>query len=198
MIGRMSRGFLIGALLAFPALLGCSRQDMFDQPRDKPLARSSFFPDGRAARTPPEGTVARGEGNAQGTQPGQPDSLAVAPWKIAGSAGVTLEMLQHGRQRFEIYCSPCHGRTGDGDGMAVQRGFPAPPSYFEPRLREVSDGHVYDVISNGWGRMYGYGYRVAPADRWAIVAYLRTLQLSRAVDTSELTPRERERLAAGD
>jgi mono/diheme cytochrome c family protein len=180
-------------LIAALALCGCSRRDMADQPRGKPLGESRFFADGRSARVPPEGTVAAGEGNLQGMDPAGSGS-PVPPWNGPSSPGTRLELLRHGRQRFEIYCAPCHGRTGDGDGMAVQRGFPAPPSFFAPRLREVSDGHVFDVIGNGWGRMYGYAYRVSEADRWAITAYLRALQLSRYVALEDLTKGERERL----
>jgi mono/diheme cytochrome c family protein len=92
---------------------------------------------------------------------------------------LTLATLERGRQRFDIFCSPCHGRTGDGHGMVVQRGFPAPPSYHQDRLRTAPDSHFYDVITHGYGAMYSYAARVPPADRRAIVAYIRALQLSR-------------------
>src|SRR5205823_15043450 len=103
---------------------------------------------------------------------------------------------ERGRQRFEINCSPCHGRTGQGNGMIVQRGFPAPPSYHIDRLRQAPVGHFYDVITQGYGIMYSYAERVAPADRWAIAAYIRALQLSQHATLADLSPNERAQLEA--
>jgi mono/diheme cytochrome c family protein len=109
-------------------------------------------------------------------------------------APVTREMLERGRQRFEIYCSVCHGRTGEGNGMIVQRGFPAPPSYHIDRLRNAPPGHRYDVITNGYGVMYSYASRVDPADRWAIAAYIRALQLSHHATLNDVPQEERTKL----
>ncbi|WP_084508253.1 cytochrome c [Mesorhizobium sp. WSM3224] len=159
--------------LVFGALLlaGC-RQDMEDQPRYDPLEASNQFADGTSARTPVTGTVARDA------------DLSPTPDRIPSP--VTIELLQRGQQRFDIFCSPCHGRTGDGHGMIVQRGFPAPPSYHQDALRKASDRHFYDVITNGYGAMYSYAARVPPRDRWAIVAYIRALQYSRDAPVAEL------------
>ena len=173
-------------IVALPVVFtACSRQDMFDQPRDKPLAEDANFPDGRSARVLVTGTIPRGDGERMGNG----DDTA-APAKL------TPALLQRGRQRFEIYCAPCHGRTGDGEGMAVRMGFPPPPSYFSDRVKLATDVHLYSVISEGYGQMYGYGYRLAPADRWAVVAYIRVLQLSRDIDWKDLSESERSTLRA--
>ncbi len=107
---------------------------------------------------------------------------------------VTMALLERGQQRFDINCSPCHGRTGEGDGMIVQRGFPRPPSYFSDRLREAPNQHFYDVITHGYGVMYPYADRVEPADRWAITAYIRALQASASASLSNVPPDERSAL----
>ena len=107
---------------------------------------------------------------------------------------LTMALLERGQQRFNIYCSPCHGRTGEGDGMIVRRGFPRPPSYFIGRLRKAPNQHFYDVISNGYGAMYPYSDRVKPADRWAIVAYIRALQASASASPSDVPPEKRSAL----
>ncbi|MDB5051851.1 MAG: cytochrome c [Fibrobacteres bacterium] len=168
---------------------------MADQPRFRPLQPSAFFPDGASARPPvpgsvafvgtlgSEGTVEAGEAGAQGRDRRLP---------------VTLESLARGRQRFEINCSPCHGRTGDGNGMAVQRGFPAPPSFFSGKVLSAGDAHIDSVIANGYGRMFSYGDRVAPPDRMAIVAYIRALQSSRDADLEGVPSGIRDRLLKGD
>jgi mono/diheme cytochrome c family protein len=105
-----------------------------------------------------------------------------------------MALLERGRQRFDINCSPCHGRTGEGNGMIVQRGFPRPPSYFSERLRNASDRHFYDVITHGYGAMYSYADRVEPADRWAIVAYIRALQASASASLADVPSSERSAL----
>jgi mono/diheme cytochrome c family protein len=107
---------------------------------------------------------------------------------------VTMALLKRGQQRFNIYCSPCHGRTGEGNGMIVQRGFPHPPSYFIERLRSAPNQHFYDVITHGYGVMYPYYDRVTPADRWAIVAYIRALQASASASPSDVPPEKRSAL----
>jgi mono/diheme cytochrome c family protein len=157
----MSRRHAAMALLLL--LTGCERavHDMYVQPRYAPGSPSGLFADGYSGRTPPAGTVPWSE-----SQP------------ITEAPSVTMAVLQRGRQRFNIYCAPCHGESGDGGGMVVRRGFPAPPSYHTDALRSASDAHLYDVISNGYGVMYPYGDRIDPEDRWSIVAYIRALQLS--------------------
>jgi mono/diheme cytochrome c family protein len=170
------------ALLAILLLTGC-RQDMHDQPRYKPLAESDFFADLRSARPPVEGTVARGQ---------QHEDSYFYTGKIGNSPGdympfpVTQEVLAHGRERFDIYCSPCHSRLGDGNGIIVQRGFRAPPSYHTERLRKAPLGYFFDVMTNGFGAMPEYASQVPPADRWAIVAYIRALQLSQNATSTDV------------
>ncbi len=178
------------ALLCLLSLAACA-PDMYQQPRNNPMSPSDFFADGRSERPAVPGTLAYG-------------SLPSNPSFYTGRNGlevvermpvpITHELLERGRQRFDIYCSPCHGRTGDGQGMVVRRGFRQPPSYFIPRLREAPDGHFFEVITNGFGDMASYANRVAPADRWAITAYIRALQLSRAATLEDVPPPERGRL----
>ncbi len=172
---------------------GC-RRDMFNQPYSKPLSASDFFQDNHMASRPlvPH-TIARGH-------------LEDDEFYYTGKIGtnlvdafpfpITRETLERGRERFNIYCSPCHGQTGEGNGMIVQRGFPAPPSYHIERLRHAPIGHFYDVITQGYGVMYSYAQRVEPADRWAIAAYIRVLQQSRNARIKDVPPAERERLEA--
>lgn len=169
------------ALLIGPFLAGCD-QDMADQPRYDPLEKSSQFSDGMSARTPVPGTVAR--------------DADLAPAPQAMPTPVTMALLQHGRERFEIFCAPCHGRAGDGRGVVVRHGFPPPPSYHQDALRQAPDRHFYNVITDGYGAMYSYAARVPPADRWAIVAYIRALQYSRNAPAAALSPALRTRLQA--
>ena len=178
-------------LLASLFLLTSCRQDMQDQPRYRPLASSSFFSDGRAARPLIEGTVARGhlrvdEKMYQGRSGGKQIDTIPAP--------VTRATLNRGRERFNIYCSPCHGRTGTGDGMIVQRGFRHPPSFHDPKVREKPVGHYFDVITNGFGAMASYASRVSVEDRWAVIAYIRALQLSQQASINDVPAAEREAL----
>jgi len=171
--------------------LGC-RQDMHDQPKYQPLEASKFFDDGRASRPLVEGTVPRSasilDGPAGRTNPAEDDFF---PFPI------TAEVLARGQERFNISCAPCHGRLGDGNGMIVQRGFRRPPSYHDARLRDAPVGHFYDVITNGFGAMSSYADQVTPRDRWAIVAYIRALQLSQNAALADLPPEERQKLGAG-
>ena len=161
-------------LLALCLCAGC-RQDMHDQPRFKPLAKSDFYADLRSARPPVEGTVARGQLH---------EDTYFYTGKIGNSPGdympfaVTEDVLARGRERFDIYCSPCHSRLGDGNGMIPQRGFRAPPSYHTERLRKAPLGYFFDVMTNGFGAMPEYASQIPARDRWAIVAYIRALQLS--------------------
>jgi mono/diheme cytochrome c family protein len=199
-------------LIAALAIAGCEQtyRDMYDQPRYKPLARASLWPDGRASRTPVPGTVPRSQGTLAGTTSGRLGTIEPAPEvsalaTIAGesqagpASAVTLppitpELLARGRERFDIFCSPCHSVAGDGDGMVARRGFPHPPSFHTDRLRTASDAHFYAVISNGYGAMASYATRVEPADRLAIVAYLRALQLSQHAPLRNLPDEDRARL----
>jgi hypothetical protein len=161
-------------LLAALVLCAC-RRDMFNQPKSDPLKESDFFADKAASRPIAPHTVARGHlDEDEAFYTGMIGTNLVTDLPMP----VTKEMLQRGRERFEIYCEVCHGRAGEGNGMIVQRGFPAPPSYHIDRLRNAPIGHFYYVMTYGYGVMYSYASRVEPADRWAIAAYIRALQLS--------------------
>ena len=166
------------------------RQDMFNQPKVKPLARSDFFDDGMAARPPVDGTVARGELRADRifhTGIG-PDGKFVAALPVP----LTRALLVRGRERFDIFCSPCHGRVGDGRGMIVERGFKEPASFHIDRLRAQPIGYLFDVMTSGFGQMSSYAAQVTPADRWAIAAYIRALQMSQHAPLQEMPARDRE------
>ena len=182
------RLLLIGCCLL--GLAACQQQ-MADQPRYKPLAQSSFFGDDRSARPLVPGTVARGYLNADeqfytGKSGGEPITTLPVP--------LTKELLARGQERFNIFCSPCHDRTGNGEGMIVLRGYRPPPSYHIDRLRQAPVGHFFDVMTNGFGAMPDYATQVAPADRWAIAAYIRALQLSQNATLADVPPEERQKL----
>ena len=172
-------------------LVGC-QQKMADQPRYKPLAKSEFFGDDRSARPAVEGTVARGAL--------QNDEL-FSTGKIGGKESdvfpypVGDATFRRGRERFNIYCSPCHDRTGRGEGLVVRRGFRPPPSLHIDRLRQAPVGHFFDVMTHGLGAMPDYAEQVSPQDRWAITAYIRALQLSQQARLSDIPENERRRLA---
>ncbi|HEY4263746.1 MAG TPA: cytochrome c [Micropepsaceae bacterium] len=170
--------FLIPVILLIP-LCGCN-QDMISQPKDNEYKPAELFPNNRILQRPPLGSVARGD--------------AARTKQAAEKPIPTLALLERGQHEFDVFCSPCHGRLGDGRGMIVARGFPAPPTYHQERLRAASDQHFYDVISNGYGVMYSYADRVMPADRWAIVAYIRALQLSENASLDDAPPAERGKL----
>jgi mono/diheme cytochrome c family protein len=172
------------AVLAFAvAFAAACRQDMHDQPKMKPLRESAMFADGRSARPFVAGTVARGTlREDQAFFAGRTESGFVTEVPVE----VTPGLLQRGRERFEIFCAPCHGRTGGGDGMVVQRGFKTPPSYHTDRLRGLPVGYLYDVATRGFGAMSGYAGQVPPADRWAIVAYIRVLQYSQHASVADV------------
>ena len=162
------------------ALAGCN-QAMEDQPRYEAYEGAPGKPHNQSARTPVPGTVARG------------DSLDPTPGTLP--MPLTRDLLEQGRHQFEVYCAPCHGSVGYGDGMVVQRGFPAPPSLHDERLRQAPLRHYYDVITDGYGVMYSYSARVRPEDRWAIAAYIRALQLSQRGDPGDLNEAQRANLA---
>jgi mono/diheme cytochrome c family protein len=167
---------------ALLTLAGC-RSDMQDQPYFRPLRENTFYADKRSARPLVTGTVARGHLDA---------NAYFYSGKIGSNDGdylpfpVTAQLLERGQQRFNIYCSPCHGATGYGDGMVVQRGFKHPPSYHIDRLRQAPIGYFFDVMSNGYGAMPSYAQQVPPADRWAIASYIRALQLSQNASPADV------------
>lgn len=172
-------GLLLLPMLALlPA--GCKRHDMYSQGKAKTWDASTFFPNQQSMRKPPDGAVPVEEANPDVAQP-----------PVA-----TQAMLERGEQRFNIFCAPCHARSGEGDGMIVQRGFPHPPSFNSDRLRQASAQHFYDVITNGYGVMYSYGERVTSADRWAVIAYVRALQRSQGTLEAALTPQDHAALDA--
>ena len=179
------------ALLGVSWLSGC-RQDMHNQPKFIPLRESDFFPDQRSERPLIPGTVPRGE-------PRQDSSYYTG---LVGDqlldtmpVPVTRDLLKRGQERFNIYCSPCHSELGDGQGMIARRGYLKPPSFHDDRLRNAPLGHFYRVMTYGSGAMPDYAQQVPPADRWAIVAYIRALQLSQAAPVSDVPAEERPRLS---
>lgn len=181
------------ALAAIALLPGC-RQDMHDQPKLKPFQKSSFFADGRDSRPLIDGTVARGHLDEDAFFfTGKVDGKPVAQLPFPA----TREVLERGHQRFDAYCSPCHGRVGDGEGMIVQRGMKQPASFHEDRLRQAPDGYFFDVISNGFGVMLNYAQQIPPRDRWAVIAYVRALQLSQGAAFAALPAEDRARVQQG-
>ena len=180
--------------MAATALVAGCRQDMHDGPRYEAFEASSTFPDNRASRTPPAGTVARGwlrEDEALYT--GKADGVTVDQFPFA----IGRADLVRGQERFNIYCTPCHGRLGDGQGMVVQRGLRQAASYHQDRLRQERVGYFYDVITNGFGAMQDYAAQIPPSDRWAIVSYIRALQLSHNATVNDVPPEARAQLNAG-
>jgi mono/diheme cytochrome c family protein len=172
---RLRQIFVAELAIAIAMLAGC-RRDMQVQPRENPLSRSDFFADQRSERPPVEGTVARGELH---------EDAYFYTGKLGNNPGdympfpVSKEVLERGRERYNIYCAPCHSETGDGNGFIPSRGFARkPPSYHIPRLQKAPVGYFYDVITNGFGIMPDYASQIPPRDRWNIVAYIRALQLS--------------------
>ncbi len=163
-------------------LAGC-RQEMYDQSRVKPLAQSDFYSDLRTARTPVDGTVARGQLH---------EDTYLYTGKIGANPGdympfaITEADLARGRERFNIYCAPCHSRLGDGNGMVVQRGYKHPPTYHPERLRKAPLGYFFDVMTNGFGAMPDYSSQIPVEDRWRIVAYIRALQLSQNATQADI------------
>jgi mono/diheme cytochrome c family protein len=191
----MSRRAQIAMMTALVAAAGCSRRmDMYDQPRYEAQEASRFFADGKAARDPVPGTVARGWLRADAHfYRGRIDDSTLAP---TFPAPVTHAVLARGSERYGIYCTPCHDAVGAGRGMVVRRGFKQPPSFHVDRLRDAAPGYLFDVVTNGFGTMSGYASQIPVEDRWAIVAYVRALQLSQNVRLAELAPAERARIEA--
>ncbi len=167
-------------LVSGAALAGGCGQNMEDQPKYDQYEPAPLFKNGRVLQAPAAGTIARGD---------------LARWAQGNEKPpLTRELLVRGRAQHDVFCAPCHSRTGDGIGMIVKRGMPQPPSYHSERLRKATDQHVYDVISNGYGVMYAYKSRIARRDRWAIVAYLRALQLSQNAGLEDVPETDRKRL----
>ena len=179
------------ALAAVTVLVAGCRQDMHDAPSYDPLQGSAFFADGRSARVLVANTVARG-------QLREDDHLYTG--KVNGELATefpmpeTAEVMARGQERFNVFCSPCHARTGEGNGMIVQRGFRQPPSYHEDRLLNAPVGYYFDVMTNGFGAMQDYAAQVPVADRWAIAAYIRALQLSRRATPADVPAERRAEL----
>jgi mono/diheme cytochrome c family protein len=194
------------------------RRDMQDQPKMKPFRQSTFFRDGLSSRPPVEGTVARGflktdtefftgkkAGRAAVNTPGTPGQIAGPQPTAANGAApqgaaaypddvevfpipVTKETVRRGKERYEIFCSACHGLTGNGDGMIVRRGFRRAATFNDDRMRQAPVGHFFDAITNGWGAMPSYAPQIPPQDRWAIIAYIRALQISQQIAEPAVTP----------
>lgn len=163
---------LLSSLVLCGVLAGCGDHSMFQQNRYGTFSKAALFKNGTEAQPLPAGVVAQGD-------------LARAE-AASKPPAVDMALLSRGRERYDIYCSPCHGYSGRGDGMIVQRGFPAPPSYHSDRLRAADAQHFFDVITNGYGVMYPYAARVDVRDRWAIAAYIRALQQSQHVDVADV------------
>jgi cytochrome c553 len=200
-------------------LSGCERavQNMYDQAKYKPLAESTLWADGQSARPLVPGVIVHSGGTWADTSSGRAGlrpvlpaptttypldeqgkrraNLPEVPKILQNPLPVTLENLQRGRERYDIYCAPCHSPAGDGDGMVARRGFPHPPSYHTERLRRAPDAHFYEAMTNGYGVMYSYADRIEPADRWAIVAYIRALQLSQNARLDDVPESERGKLS---
>ena len=190
--GGAPGGRALPVLIALSALaFSACRPDMANQPKAKPLSESDFFSNQANARPIPPHTVERGDRRENAAfYTGLTNGTYVTQLPVK----LTPKLLARGRERFDAMCTECHDRTGSGNGMVVLRGFPQPPSYHVPRLRNAPIGHFYDVITNGYGVMYSYATRVEPEDRWAIAAYIRALQLSHNINASELTSAEQQKL----
>ncbi len=209
---------LISPLLLLLLITGCERamQNMYEQPKYKPLAPSPLWSDGRSSRPLEPGVVAHSAGVLAATSSGRLEeqplptpaetvlplderggyrvnakSNASSPAEQRMPLAITMNTLRRGQNRFDVFCAPCHSVSGDGDGMVVRRGFPAPQSLHTPKMRAASDAYLFDVITYGYGVMYPFEDRIAISDRWAIVAYIRALQLSQNARLNDLSFAER-------
>ncbi len=188
----MTRIYVIVAFATCVGLVGC-RQDMHDQAKYKPFKASKFFEDGRGSRPLLADTVARGQLN---------DDELLYTGKVNGALAsefpfaMTKEILHRGQERYNIFCSPCHDRVGNGEGMIVQRGYRRPPSLHLDRLRDQQPGYFFDVMTNGFGVMPNYAQQIPVADRWAIAGYVRALQLSQRAMLADVPAADRGQLDA--
>ncbi len=190
---RLRKAGLVCALLCLALLAAGCTMTMRDQPRLDPYEPSTFLPKGQSAQPPVADTVPYGEARTDDAlYTGQVDGQYVEEFPFA----ITKDDLEYGRQRYDIYCAPCHGYTGDGDGMVVQRGFKNPPSFNQDRLREAAPGYFYYAITNGFGSMPSYANRIPVHDRWLIIAYVKALQLSQHAPVAELPQVDVDKLEA--
>jgi mono/diheme cytochrome c family protein len=181
----------IAAVCALFGLVACQQASLQDQPRYQPLEASDFYANGMASRTPLPGTIARGQLR---------EDTHLYTGRVNGELATTFPFeitradMERGQERFNIFCSPCHGRAGDGFGMIVQRGLKQPPSFHEPQLVDAPVGHFFDVITNGVGIMLDYSMQIKPEDRWRVAAYVRALQLSQGAQAAALPANVRAKL----
>ena len=181
----------VACLGAIAMLVAGCRLDMHVQPKYLPYEPTNFFGDGRSERQPVAGTVARGHLRLDELlYTGKENGVLADKFPFP----ITRADLERGRERYNIYCTPCHDYAGTGDGMIVQRGFPPPPSFHIDRLRNAPAGHYFDVMTNGFGAMYNYAARIEPEDRWRIAAYVRVLQMSRHATVEDVPAAERQKL----
>ena len=188
---RLLRNIVIA--VAALSIAGCNT-DMWVQQKTAPLSQSDFFSDGQSARPLVPGTIPRGHLREDGVFY---TGIENGKWVDKIPVPVTMDLLKRGRDRFDIYCSPCHGRLGDGKGMIALRGYQLKRpvgNYHSERLMKMPVGHFYDVITNGYGAMYSYASRIEPQDRWAVVAYIRALQMSQHGSVSDLNDKEKAQL----
>jgi mono/diheme cytochrome c family protein len=189
------RALVVACCLAAGLLTAGCRQDMHDQPKFKPYAKSEFFADRRSARPLVDGTIARGHLRDDAVlYTGKADGQPVPAFPFA----VTAEVMARGQERFDIFCWPCHGRTGSGDGMIVRRGYRKPPTFHQDRLRQAAPGYTFDVITSGFGAMPDYAQQIPVRDRWAIAAYVKALQRSQHAAADRLPAEARAGLDAAD
>jgi hypothetical protein len=181
----------VTCLSALALLVAGCRLDMHLQPKYLPYQPTTFFDDGRSERQPVPGTIARGHLRLDELlYTGKENGVLADKFPFP----ITRADLERGRDRFNIYCTPCHDYAGSGRGMIVQRGFPPPPSFHIDRLRSAPAGHFFDVITNGLGNMYSYAARIEPEDRWRIAAYIRVLQLSQHAESRDVPAAQRGKL----
>jgi mono/diheme cytochrome c family protein len=185
------RALRFGAVLLAAWLIGCDMRDMYNQPKYTPLQRSEFFGDERSARPVVPDTVARGQ-----LRTNEAFYAGTANGKFVESIPLQVDrtLLRRGQERYDVFCAPCHDRTGAGNGMIVQRGFRQPASFHIQRLRDAPVGYFYDVITRGFGAMQDYAGQITPEDRWAIVAYMRALQLSQNATLADVPAGDRTKL----